>query len=336
MKIECCVFDFGGVMSPALYPDLVKPIAEGLGIEWNRIIDGYRKYRQRMDGDLITLREMYSMIFADIGVDVPEDAFAKILEADTATYFARNEDTLAWMRELKSAGFKIGILTNMNTPFSRHFKRVFADFVELADALVVSGEEHLFKPMREIYEVAAKRLGIEPAKICFFDDVEENCQGARNAGWNAIRFSGVAATKKAFKELTSPENHFLAAAADVLEMDGVGLDTRFRDVPEWSSLKAFGLLVMMESRFAAPLKIDGFMAIETLGGLYRFAVKHLIARVLGVAFDSLGDNPRYGEPPEWDSVNHLRIAMEMEKAFGVKYPIERIPALLSLDELSKE
>ena len=129
---------------------------------------------------------------------------------------------------------------------------------------------------------------------------------------------------------------FLAAAADVLETDGVGLDTRFRDVPEWSSLKAFGLLVMMESRFAAPLKIDAFMALETVGDLYRHAVKHLVARVVGVPFESLGENPRYGEPPEWDSVNHLRIAMDMEKTFGVAYPIGRIPSLLSLDELAKE
>jgi len=138
----------------------------------------------------------------------------------------------------------------------------------------------------------------------------------------------------AFKNTPRPDA-FLAAAADVLEAGGVGLGTRIRDVPDWSSLKAFGLLVMMENRFAAPLNIDEFMRMETLGDLYRHAVKHLVARVIGVRFDSLGDNPRYGEPPEWDSVNHLRIAMEMEKAFGVKYPIERIPSLLSLDELAK-
>ena len=137
-------------------------------------------------------------------------------------------------------------------------------------------------------------------------------------------------------EIISGPRIFLAAAADVLETEDVGLDTRIRDVPEWSSLKAFGLLVMMENRFAAPLKIDAFMALETVGDLYRHAVKHLVARVVGVPFESLGENPRYGEPPEWDSVNHLRIAMEMEKTFGVAYPIERIPSLLSLDELAKE
>ena len=76
-------------------------------------------------------------------------------------------------------------------------------------------------------------------------------------------------------EKNSGPRIFLAAAADVLEADSVGLGTRIRDVPDWSSLKAFGLLVMMENRFAAPLKIDAFTALETVGDLYRHAVKHL-------------------------------------------------------------
>ena len=55
--------------------------------------------------------------------------------------------------------------------------------------------------MREIYDVAAKRLGVEPSKICFFDDVEENCEGARAAGWNALRFVSVEHEKNLFAEM---------------------------------------------------------------------------------------------------------------------------------------
>lgn len=202
MKIESCVFDFGGVMSPALYPDLVKKITDGLGLDWNGIVRGFVKYRRIMDGDLMTLAEMYERTFRDMGVALPDNVLRQIYEADSASFFSRNEETLEWMRSLKSVGYSIGILTNMNSPFANnHFRRIFADFIELADAVVVSGEEHLYKPMREIYDVAAKRLGVEPAKICFFDDVEENCEGARNAGWKAVRFDTVENTKKHFAEM---------------------------------------------------------------------------------------------------------------------------------------
>ena len=202
VKIESCVFDFGGVMSPALYPDLVKKITDGLGLDWKGIVEGFVKYRRIMDGDLITLAEMYGRTFRDMGVSLPEEVLQQIYEADSASYFSRNEDTLEWMRSLKNEGYSIGILTNMNSPFAnRHFRRIFADFIELADAVVISGEEHLYKPMREIYDITAKRLGVNPSKICFFDDVEENCKGARIAGWKAIRFNGVEETKREFSSI---------------------------------------------------------------------------------------------------------------------------------------
>ncbi|MBR7180526.1 MAG: HAD-IA family hydrolase [Kiritimatiellae bacterium] len=189
MKIRAFVFDFGGVMTPALHPYLVKPLVERLGLVWEKVLEGYGRYRRRMDGDFMTLREMYGRIFGDMGATVGEEDLEEILNADTGSFLERDEKTLSLMRDVKAEGFLVGILTNMNTPFSRRFKRVFADYVELADALVISGEEHLYKPMREIYDLAASRLGVEAGEICFFDDLEENCAAARAAGWKAVRFT---------------------------------------------------------------------------------------------------------------------------------------------------
>ena len=201
-KIECCVFDFGGVMSPATDPYLVRPTVESLGLDWLDVLEGYRKYRSQMDADTITCFEMYSRIWSDAGVSVPEETTRQIVEADMESYTKRNEKTLSWMRELKYGGYKIGILTNMNTPFEKkHFKRVFGDYIALSDAMVVSGEERVCKPDPRIYETMAGRLGADPGSICFFDDVEENCAAARAAGWSALRFEGVEKTRAAFERL---------------------------------------------------------------------------------------------------------------------------------------
>ena len=54
------------------------------------------------------------------------------------------------------------------------------------------------------------------------------------------------------------------------------------------------------------------------------------AGVLKVEPSALSLDTRYGSIPEWDSVNHLRLVMETESRFGVSYPIERIPAMLTL------
>ena len=58
----------------------------------------------------------------------------------------------------------------------------------------------------------------------------------------------------------------------------------------------------------------------------------LAARIFGVDRSSIDGATAYESIPGWDSVNHLRLVMETERAFGVKYPLERIPSLMTLDD----
>ena len=92
------------------------------------------------------------------------------------------------MRELKALGLKIGILTNMPPAMAPRFRETFADFIALADAMVISGDEGIFKPQPCIYELLRTRIGLPARELCFVDDVEANCEAARRAGWSAIRF----------------------------------------------------------------------------------------------------------------------------------------------------
>ena len=156
-----------------------------------------------MDGGFITIDEMYSLIWADADIQLPEDVRARILEEDYASFMEgyRNLQTLEWMRSLKAAGFKIGILTNMPPSMAPRFRKVFADFIELADAVVVSGEVGMFKPQKRIYDLMRDRIGLHSDELCFVDDVETNCEGARRSGWHAIRFESAAQAEREFREL---------------------------------------------------------------------------------------------------------------------------------------
>ena len=58
----------------------------------------------------------------------------------------------------------------------------------------------------------------------------------------------------------------------------------------------------------------------------------LAARIFGVDRASIDGATSYESIPGWDSVNHLRLVMETERAFGVKYPLERIPSLMTLND----
>jgi putative hydrolase of the HAD superfamily len=44
------------------------------------------------------------------------------------------------------------------------------------------------KPDREIYEIVLERLGVPAAACLFVDDVEVNCEAARELGMTAVHF----------------------------------------------------------------------------------------------------------------------------------------------------
>ena len=202
-KISGVVFDFGGIMTTSTMPERVRACIAGLGIAWEDLARGFARYRRMMDGGYFTLEEMYDMIWADAGVSPSAEIKARILKEDFASILDeyRNLKTLAWMKSLKAAGYRIGILTNMPPVFAPHFRRVYADFIAVADAMVISGEAHMFKPQRRIYDLLRERIGLPAEELCFVDDVEGNCDGARAAGWHAVQFFDNEQAERDFKML---------------------------------------------------------------------------------------------------------------------------------------
>ena len=125
-------------------------------------------------------------------------------------------------------------------------------------------------------------------------------------------------------------NKFYESVAQVLEVDEVGFDTDFRQIPGWSSLQAFGLLVLMENDWQAPIGIVRLQEMKTVGDLYQEAFIAFAASLFGVDRASLSPDTSYESIPSWDSVAHLRLVMEAEKRFGTSYQLERIPSLRTL------
>ncbi len=203
MKIKGVIFDFGGVMTSMLMPEMVHRLVDNLGVDWNAVLAGYGKYRRQMDGDLITMEEMYHRIWSDMKLYLAPAVCRELVEADLCSYFNRDLATLELMKNLKARGYTIGILTNMHTRFAVYFRQLFSDYIALADAMVISGEEHLYKPQPEIYELMRARMNLPAEALLFFDDAPENCAAARTAGWQAIRFISAEQATTEFEKLVA-------------------------------------------------------------------------------------------------------------------------------------
>lgn len=200
-QIQGIVFDFGGVISAAHDASFWEKAQALTGWTRDQVWAGWRKHRWMLDADFITPQGLYYLIAQDLGATLTGETLDQLAQMDYDSWAIPNPETLAWARELKAAGYKIGILTNMPTNFIPWFNRAAADFRALADAEVISGEEHLVKPDPAIYALMAKRMGLAPEQLCFFDDMLPNVTAARQCGWKALQFTSVAAAQAAFAAL---------------------------------------------------------------------------------------------------------------------------------------
>jgi len=69
---------------------------------------------------------------------------------------------------------------------------------EIFDVVVDSAFVGSRKPEPRIYEITLERLGTSAGTAVFVDDVEVNCEGARQLGITAVRFRS---TEQAIEEI---------------------------------------------------------------------------------------------------------------------------------------
>lgn len=88
---------------------------------------------------------------------------------------------------LHERGVGLYLLTNMPTEVFAARRARYA-VLRKFDGAIVSGEEGVLKPSRQIFDRLSSRYGVDPAESLFIDDSEINVRGARSAGFLAHQF----------------------------------------------------------------------------------------------------------------------------------------------------
>lgn len=96
--------------------------------------------------------------------------------------------TVDILKALKRNSVPVYAITNWNQDKFREALARF-DFLNSFDGIVVSGDERLLKPEREIFELFFERYGVAPETSVFIDDSQRNVEGARAAGMQALHFT---------------------------------------------------------------------------------------------------------------------------------------------------
>ena len=131
------------------------------------------------------LQILQRALAAEIGREVEMHDFAE-------RYFAQlhpNDAMVDHLRELKtSRGIRLAMLTNNVREWEPRWRAMLPDIDALFEVIVDSAFVGMRKPDPEIYRLTLDRLGLPGEACAFIDDIELNCDAARDVGLHAIHF----------------------------------------------------------------------------------------------------------------------------------------------------
>jgi putative hydrolase of the HAD superfamily len=141
-----------------------------------------------LDTPLVTEQEWLRQVAAALRDD--EGVVAHLDSLADAWFDGRetNHEWLEALRQFRSLGFFVGLLSNMVPSWDTHWRRMVPPGPAFDD-VVLSFEVGVRKPDREIFDLCARRADVAPEGCVLVDDSGDNCAGARAAGWRAIRFT---------------------------------------------------------------------------------------------------------------------------------------------------
>lgn len=114
-------------------------------------------------------------------------AKSRILEA--ITYQEQVAPTAELIAELKAAGYKLFVLSNMSKEYIDFLREM--DLFKYFDGQIISCEVSLIKPEKEIYELLLERYNLEPEQTIFIDDRKQNVDAAAEIGIVPFHFDRV-------------------------------------------------------------------------------------------------------------------------------------------------
>jgi epoxide hydrolase-like predicted phosphatase len=206
-QIDAVIFDFGGVLASNGRPtdvakrfpnDPVDKVMKVMMGDYGQDTDHPWHRLERGEISMLEYRDQLAPLVLEAGLQmsegslVPPPASSSTASSSSANSqssigfaFEPNHSVIELVHELKSSGFRLGVLTN-NVRELRHAWWPMLDFANIFDDVVDSHEVGMRKPNRAIYELALNRLGVEAHRAAFLDDAKSNVDAASALGIHGI------------------------------------------------------------------------------------------------------------------------------------------------------
>ncbi len=161
-------------------------------------------------------------ILEQLGHDVPDEIHRALLSTfsySTAQFPTPTDGVAECLRELKSAGIRLGIICDVGMTPSTVLREILDHhgILEYFDHWSFSDDVGAYKPAPEIFEHTLAGLGVtDPASAAHIGDLKRtDVAGARAMGLLALRYSG------SFDDVDSPGDDGDHVIADHRDLPGV-------------------------------------------------------------------------------------------------------------------
>jgi putative hydrolase of the HAD superfamily len=190
--IRAVISDFGGVLTTPLMNSFVAYQREsGIGLE--DLGKAMAKVMEEDDGRHPLFELEKGNVTEDEFTRRLGDALGRPLGSMRETYFENlhpNEPMIDLMRELRDSGKRMALLTNNVREWEPLWRAKLPDVDEIFEVIVDSAFVGMRKPDPQIYRMTVERLGdgLSAEDCLFVDDVEVNCDTARDLGMTVVHF----------------------------------------------------------------------------------------------------------------------------------------------------
>ena len=148
----------------------------------------YWRYRLPYDEARLNADSYWNQVASDCKRAVNAEQIHALTQHDVESWSHPSPVMVAWARQLRPAGMRTAVLSNMPLDIRVYLTDV-ARWLPEFDHMTFSCDVRLVKPKPEIYELCLNGLGLTASEVLFLDDRPENIEAARRLGMHAIEFT---------------------------------------------------------------------------------------------------------------------------------------------------
>jgi putative hydrolase of the HAD superfamily len=191
LGLRAVIFDYGMVLTGMPDTEAHDAMVRITGLSVDRFENFYWADRHAYDEGKLTGVAFWQKFARDAGLSLSAEEIDELNRQDARMWTTSNPAMLAWQRDLKAAGIRTAILSNMGDSVLDNIKREFR-WIDDFDVLVWSYQLHIAKPDPAIYRHALEQLGTQAQETLFIDDKRVNVEAAQALGMKALEFTTVA------------------------------------------------------------------------------------------------------------------------------------------------